>query len=76
MKLRKLALPTVGMVLFAFSALAQTANLEGTVTGVDGKPLPNALVKIDRTDIKGHYQVKTNKKASRGCVWAVATSRR
>jgi len=62
MKLRKLAMTTAGVVLFAFSALAQTANLEGNVKGEDGKPLQGALIKIDRTDIKGHYQVKTDKK--------------
>src|SRR5690348_1684984 len=62
MKVRTLGLTTAGMMLFAFSALAQTASLEGTVKGEDGKPLQGALVKIDRTDIKGHYQVKTDKK--------------
>ena len=62
MKLRSLALTTAGVVLFAFSAFAQTANLEGNVKGEDGKPLQGALIKIDRTDIKGHYQVKTDKK--------------
>ena len=62
MKLPNLALTAAGMVLFAFSALAQTANLEGNVKGEDGKPLQGALIKIDRTDIKGHYQVKTDKK--------------
>ncbi|HEY1242321.1 MAG TPA: carboxypeptidase regulatory-like domain-containing protein [Bryobacteraceae bacterium] len=62
MKLRNLALTTAGMILCAFSALAQTATLEGNVQGEDGKPLQGAIVKIDRTDIKGHYQVKTDKK--------------
>jgi tetratricopeptide (TPR) repeat protein len=50
------------MVVFTFSAVAQTASLEGNVKGEDGKPLQGALIKIDRTDIKGHYQVKTDKK--------------
>ena len=62
MKLRNLALSTAGVILFALSAAAQTANLEGNVKGDDGKPLQGALIKIDRTDIKGHYQVKTDKK--------------
>ena len=62
MKLPNVALTAAGMVLFAFSALAQTANLEGNVKGEDGKPLQGAVIKIDRTDIKGHYQVKTDKK--------------
>jgi len=62
MKLRNLALTTAGMIFCAFSALAQTATLEGNVKGEDGKPLQGAIIKIDRTDIKGHYQVKTDKK--------------
>lgn len=62
MKLRNLALTTAGMIFCAFSAFAQTATLEGNVKGEDGKPLQGAIVKIDRTDIKGHYQVKTDKK--------------
>jgi len=62
MKIRTLALAAAGTMLFAFSALAQTASLEGNVKGEDGKPLQGAVIKIDRTDIKGHYQVKTDKK--------------
>jgi tetratricopeptide (TPR) repeat protein len=34
----------------------------GRVIGVDGNPLKDALIKIDRKDIRGHWQVKTNKK--------------
>lgn len=44
------------------SALAQTSAIEGDVIGEDGKPLAGALVLITRTDIKGNYKVKTNKK--------------
>jgi tetratricopeptide (TPR) repeat protein len=62
MKLRNLALSLAGTLVFACAALAQTATLEGNVKGEDGKPLQGAMMKIDRTDIKGHYQVKTNKK--------------
>src|SRR5690349_23087671 len=62
MKVRTLGLTTAGMMLLAVSALAQTASLEGNVKDEDGKALQGALVKIDRTDIKGHYQVKTDKK--------------
>lgn len=62
MTLRNLALSLMGALLFAGAALAQTAVMEGNVKGEDGKPLAGAVVKIDRTDIKGHYQVKTNKK--------------
>lgn len=58
----------VGFALFVFSlpAFAQTTTIEGIVKDPDGKPLPNAVVKIDRTDIKGSYPVKTDKKGHYG----------
>ena len=62
MKLRDLALSLAGMLMCAVGALAQTAVMEGNVKGEDGKPVQGALIKITRTDIKGNYQVKTDKK--------------
>lgn len=64
MKATKRYLPGLALCLFAFagSALAQTSSLEGVVKGEDGQPLKDALINIDRKDIKGHYQVKTKKK--------------
>jgi len=62
MKLRNLALAVTGFALFALTAMAQQGSMQGDVKGPDGKPLPGAMVKIDRTDIKAHYQVKTDKK--------------
>jgi tetratricopeptide (TPR) repeat protein len=62
MKSLKIALPVVGLFLFALSASAQTSSLEGDVIGEDGSALRGALVKIERTDIKGSYKVKTDKK--------------
>lgn len=62
MKLRDLALSLAGMLMCAFGALAQTAVMEGNVKGEDGKPVQGAMIKITRTDIKGNYQVKTDKK--------------
>ena len=62
MKLRDLALSLAGMLMFALGALAQTAVMEGNVKGEDGKPVQGAVIKITRTDIKGNYQVKTDKK--------------
>jgi tetratricopeptide (TPR) repeat protein len=62
MKLRSLALTIAALVMFAASALAQVTTLEGTVTGTDGKPLPGAVVKIHRTDIKWDSQLKTDKR--------------
>jgi len=51
-----------GLALLSFSAMAQTASLEGEVKGEDGKPLQGAMIKLERKDIKGSYKVKTNKK--------------
>lgn len=50
------------LLLFSAASLAQTSSLEGDVKDENGKPLPNALIKLERKDIKGNYQVKTNKK--------------
>jgi len=62
MKVRNIALAIAGMSILAFTSLAQVATIEGDVKGPDGKPVQNAVVKIERTDIKGHWDTKTNKK--------------
>ena len=49
-------------LLFAAAALAQTSSIEGDVKGEDGKPVVGAVIKIDQTDIKGNYKLKTDKK--------------
>jgi tetratricopeptide (TPR) repeat protein len=61
-RLKTAALSAVALLFFASAAVAQVSSLEGDVKGEDGAPLKGALVKIDRKDIKGHYQVKTDKK--------------
>ncbi|HUI81784.1 MAG TPA: carboxypeptidase regulatory-like domain-containing protein [Bryobacteraceae bacterium] len=62
MRLRNLLVTVAGLMLFAFTTFAQTGSMEGDIKGMDGKPLIGAMVKIDRTDIKGSYKVKTDKK--------------
>ncbi len=64
MKTIKRYVPGLALCLLAFagSAVAQTSSLEGVVKGEDGQPLKDAVINIDRKDIKGHYQVKTKKK--------------
>lgn len=62
MKLKTLALSAAGLLLITSAAFAQVSSIEGDVKGEDGAPLKGALVKIDRKDIKGHYQVKSDKK--------------
>src|SRR5579883_552975 len=62
MKLRNLAVAAAGLLLWAGSSFAQITALEGYVKGTDGKPVEKAVINIDRTDIKGHYPTKTDKK--------------
>jgi tetratricopeptide (TPR) repeat protein len=64
--MRKLAVMAGVSILFllvlSVSAMAQTSALEGEVIGKDGQPLKGAMIYIERTDIKGKYKTKTNKK--------------
>jgi len=62
MTLRNLAVAATGMAFFAISALAQITTIEGIVKGPDGKPVQGAEIHINRTDIKGNYKTKTDKK--------------
>lgn len=62
MKLRNLALVVAGMAFLAFTSLAQVVPIEGNVKGADGKPIQGAVIKITRTDIRGEYPAKTDKK--------------
>ncbi len=51
------------LVLFAGVSLAQfVTTISGVVTGEDGQPLKDAVIKIERLDITQHYKVKTDKK--------------
>ncbi len=50
------------ILLVAGTALAQTTMLQGDVKDQNGQPLKGAQIVLDRTDIKGNYKVKTDKK--------------
>lgn len=50
------------LIFAATAAFAQTGAISGKVKGPDGQPMKDALIKIERTDIKGNYKVKSNKK--------------
>jgi tetratricopeptide (TPR) repeat protein len=50
------------LLAVAGGAWAQTTTLEGDVKDANGQPLKGAVIVLDRTDIKGHYQVKSDKK--------------
>jgi tetratricopeptide (TPR) repeat protein len=62
MKFRTVAAAIVGIALLALVSYAQVASLEGTVIGLDGKPLQGAVIKLNRTDVKQSFQCKTDKK--------------
>lgn len=48
--------------LFSVSALAQVGRIEGDVKNSNGEPIVGAEIQIVRTDIKGSYTLKTDKK--------------
>jgi len=50
------------LLVVAGGAWAQTTTVEGDVKDANGAPIKGALIVLDRTDIKGHYQVKSDKK--------------
>jgi tetratricopeptide (TPR) repeat protein len=49
------------LALGAKPAAAQFGQMRGSVVGEDGEPAANIVISIDREDIKGHYEVKTDK---------------
>ena len=61
-RLKTAALSAAALLLCTCAAFGQVASLEGDIKDQNGQPLKGALVKIDRQDIKGHYQVKSDKK--------------
>jgi len=50
----------------ALPAMGQLSAMTGTVTDIHGSPMVGAIVSIDRQDISGHYNVKTDKKGHFG----------
>jgi len=60
--MRKFLVAAPVALMFSSAVWAQTGAIEGDVKGEDGKPAVGAVIKIVRTDIKGNYQTKTDKK--------------
>lgn len=60
--IRRVVVLASAVTLFAGLSLAQMGTFIGRVIGADGKPQKDVVIKIDRTDIKGSWQTKTNKK--------------
>jgi tetratricopeptide (TPR) repeat protein len=65
-RLKSLTISAFAFLLLSLPAFAQTSAVEGIVKDPAGKPLQGAVVNFDRTDIKGHYTVKTDKKGHYG----------
>jgi tetratricopeptide (TPR) repeat protein len=59
---RKLPGLALSFLLFTGISVAQTSQIEGVVKGEDGQPLKDAVIKIERKDIRGNYKTKTKKK--------------
>src|SRR3990170_1488150 len=49
------------LALGAKPAAAQFGQMRGNIIGEDGQPAANIVISIDRQDIKGHYELKTDK---------------
>jgi tetratricopeptide (TPR) repeat protein len=62
LKMVRSALLLSAFVLFSGVSFAQVGSIAGKVIGEDGQPLKDALVLIERTDVRGNYKVKTKKK--------------
>jgi tetratricopeptide (TPR) repeat protein len=60
--LRKLLVALPVTLFFSIACWGQTTTIEGDIKGEDGKPLKDAVIKIERKDIKGNYKVKSDKK--------------
>lgn len=62
MTIRTTVAALAGLLLMSLPSFAQVTVLEGVVTGSDGKPLPGAVIRIERKDITNTFHVKTDKK--------------
>jgi tetratricopeptide (TPR) repeat protein len=58
----QVALLTIGLLVSAGFASAQTGRLTGKVTGADGQPVQDAVVRVERQEMPGGSKVKTNKR--------------
>lgn len=50
------------LLLLPAPARAQMGGLEGEVRDFDGNPMPDVTIVIERTDIKAHFETKTDSK--------------
>jgi tetratricopeptide (TPR) repeat protein len=65
MKFKSRLLPfLIGCILLAVPAFAQNGSLTGKVIDKEGKPGAGITVSIDRKEISGHFEVKTDNKGA------------
>ena len=61
-RLRTAALLAAACLITAGLAFGQMGSFAGKVIGEDGKPIKDAVIKIERKDIKGNWKTKTDKR--------------
>lgn len=64
--LKSLIFPAFALLFASLPAFSQVTAVEGIVKDETGKPVQGAVITFERTDIKGHYTVKTDKKGHYG----------
>jgi tetratricopeptide (TPR) repeat protein len=65
-KLKNFALAASAFLVLAATASAQVTTLEGVVKDDKGAPVQGAIIHMVRTDIKGNYTTKSDKKGHYG----------
>ena len=64
LKYLRFSLILIGLLASAGLCLGQTGSITGKVIDSAGQPMKDALIKIERMDIRGNYKVKTKKKGN------------
>ena len=65
-KFKSYAVAAAAFVMMAATASAQVTTMEGVVKDEKGAPVQGAIIHMTRTDIKGNYTTKSDKKGHYG----------